>query len=108
MAIVFKIGEHSDFPPVPYNFPQCGNWSPDDTTTPTTTTTTTTEKILETTHQINTTTIDCNTTQYSIIKKLLLDLHIETNCDTTSSGEQTSLSIATTLVCLTLTGLFIY
>ena len=26
MALVFKIGEHSDFPPVPKNFPTCGDW----------------------------------------------------------------------------------
>ncbi len=26
MALVFKIGEHSDFPLVPTNFPTCGNW----------------------------------------------------------------------------------
>ncbi|KAJ8670519.1 hypothetical protein QAD02_001778 [Eretmocerus hayati] len=26
MALIFKIGEHSDFPPVPENFPKCGNY----------------------------------------------------------------------------------
>lgn len=32
MALVFKVGEHSDFPPVPRKFPQCGDYIPDDTT----------------------------------------------------------------------------
>lgn len=26
MALVFKVGEHSDMLPVPENFPKCGNW----------------------------------------------------------------------------------
>lgn len=29
MAIIFKVGEHSDFPPIPKNFPQCGDYLPD-------------------------------------------------------------------------------
>lgn len=28
MGLVFKVGEHSDFPPVPKNFPTCGDWLP--------------------------------------------------------------------------------
>lgn len=28
MSLVFKIGEHSDFLPVPTNFPKCGDWLP--------------------------------------------------------------------------------
>nr|CAD7446408.1 unnamed protein product [Timema bartmani] len=47
MALVFKVGEHSDFPPVPRGFPQCNNWLPteedldvSDPTTPKTTTST--------------------------------------------------------------------
>ena len=28
MGLIFKIGEHSDFPPVPKGFPTCGNWIP--------------------------------------------------------------------------------
>ncbi|XP_071451368.1 uncharacterized protein [Hetaerina americana] len=28
MALIFKVGEHSDFVPVPPNFPKCGNWEP--------------------------------------------------------------------------------
>lgn len=31
MALVFKVGEHSDFPPVPKKFPQCGDYIPDET-----------------------------------------------------------------------------
>ena len=31
MALVFKVGEHSDFPPVPSKFPQCGDYIPDET-----------------------------------------------------------------------------
>lgn len=30
MAVLFKIGEDSDFPPVPNNFPQCGNYKTND------------------------------------------------------------------------------
>ncbi|KAK7867607.1 hypothetical protein R5R35_014805 [Gryllus longicercus] len=30
MALVFKIGEHSEFPPAPRGFPRCGDWTPDD------------------------------------------------------------------------------
>lgn len=29
MSLVFKIGEHSDFLPVPTNYPKCGDWLPD-------------------------------------------------------------------------------
>ncbi|XP_012286272.1 laccase-4 isoform X2 [Orussus abietinus] len=28
MALIFKIGEHEEFPPVPRDFPKCGNWLP--------------------------------------------------------------------------------
>ena len=28
MGLIFKVGEHSDFPPVPKSFPTCGNWLP--------------------------------------------------------------------------------
>lgn len=28
MAIVFKVGQDTDFPAVPYNFPQCGDYVP--------------------------------------------------------------------------------
>lgn len=30
MALVFKIGENSDIPPVPRNFPTCGNFNPEE------------------------------------------------------------------------------
>lgn len=26
MALIFKVGEHSDFSPVPHNFPKCGDY----------------------------------------------------------------------------------
>ena len=26
MGVIFKIGEHEDYPPVPENFPTCGDW----------------------------------------------------------------------------------
>ncbi|XP_072743518.1 uncharacterized protein [Anoplolepis gracilipes] len=26
MALIFKVGEHEEMPPVPRNFPKCGNW----------------------------------------------------------------------------------
>ncbi|XP_029167358.1 laccase-1-like isoform X1 [Nylanderia fulva] len=26
MALIFKVGEHEDMPPVPRNFPKCGDW----------------------------------------------------------------------------------
>lgn len=29
MGLIFKVGEHKDFPPVPKNFPKCGSWVPD-------------------------------------------------------------------------------
>ncbi|XP_043270972.1 laccase-1-like [Venturia canescens] len=28
MGLVFKVGEHEDFEPVPRGFPQCGDWKP--------------------------------------------------------------------------------
>lgn len=28
MGLIFKVGEHSDFPAVPKNFPTCGSWLP--------------------------------------------------------------------------------
>jgi hypothetical protein len=28
MGVIFKIGEHQDFPPIPDNFPTCGDWFP--------------------------------------------------------------------------------
>lgn len=28
MGLIFKVGEHHDFPPVPENFPKCGSWLP--------------------------------------------------------------------------------
>lgn len=28
MALLFKVGSHSDFPPVPAGFPKCGNYLP--------------------------------------------------------------------------------
>lgn len=28
MGLIFKVGEHEDFPPAPANFPKCGNWLP--------------------------------------------------------------------------------
>ena len=28
MGLIFKVGEHSDFPQVPNNFPKCGSWLP--------------------------------------------------------------------------------
>lgn len=28
MGVIFKVGEHEDFPPVPEGFPACGNWIP--------------------------------------------------------------------------------
>lgn len=31
MALIFKVGEHSDFPPIPKNFPTCGDFIPTDT-----------------------------------------------------------------------------
>lgn len=30
MALVFKVGEHSEMPPVPREFPRCGSYMPDD------------------------------------------------------------------------------
>lgn len=33
MAIVFKVGEEKDFPPVPKNFPRCNNYTPHRTNT---------------------------------------------------------------------------
>ncbi|XP_014230420.1 laccase-1-like [Trichogramma pretiosum] len=44
MALVFKIGEHEDFAPVPVNFPRCGDYRSNGLTTTTTTTTTTTPR----------------------------------------------------------------
>lgn len=35
MALVFKIGEHEDFAPVPPRFPRCGNYRYDTTETTT-------------------------------------------------------------------------
>ncbi|XP_011500453.1 PREDICTED: laccase-1-like [Ceratosolen solmsi marchali] len=32
MALIFKVGEHEDFEPVPPQFPRCGNYQPVDTT----------------------------------------------------------------------------
>ncbi|XP_076239494.1 uncharacterized protein LOC143182413 [Calliopsis andreniformis] len=29
MSLIFKVGEDEDMPPVPYNFPSCGNWRPE-------------------------------------------------------------------------------
>ncbi|XP_045762877.1 laccase-4-like [Maniola jurtina] len=29
MALVFKVGEHKDMPPIPHDFPRCGNYMPD-------------------------------------------------------------------------------
>ncbi|XP_047510342.1 laccase-like [Pieris napi] len=29
MALVFKVGEEKDFPPIPRDFPRCGNYMPD-------------------------------------------------------------------------------
>lgn len=29
MALIFKIGEHSDMPPTPEHFPKCGNYLPE-------------------------------------------------------------------------------
>lgn len=29
MSLVFKVGEHEQMPPVPLQFPQCGNYMPD-------------------------------------------------------------------------------
>ncbi|CAH2239675.1 laccase-2-like [Pararge aegeria] len=29
MALVFKVGEHRDMPPIPHDFPTCGNYMPD-------------------------------------------------------------------------------
>lgn len=26
MALIFKVGENEEMPPVPYNFPKCGDW----------------------------------------------------------------------------------
>ncbi|KAJ8669742.1 hypothetical protein QAD02_001001 [Eretmocerus hayati] len=50
MSLVFKIGEHEDFAPVPEDFPRCGNYRPKAPwrTTTTTTTTTTTSKSIST------------------------------------------------------------
>lgn len=28
MALVFKVGDHADFPPVPKGFPRCGSYNP--------------------------------------------------------------------------------
>jgi hypothetical protein len=28
MGLIFKVGEHSDFPQIPNNFPKCGSWLP--------------------------------------------------------------------------------
>lgn len=28
MALVFKVGDHSQMPPVPEDFPKCGNYIP--------------------------------------------------------------------------------
>lgn len=28
MALIFKVGEHSQMPPVPQDFPRCGNYFP--------------------------------------------------------------------------------
>lgn len=28
MGLIFKVGEHEDFPPIPENFPKCGSWLP--------------------------------------------------------------------------------
>jgi len=33
MGVIFKIGEHKDFPPIPDNFPTCGDWFPSETKT---------------------------------------------------------------------------
>ncbi len=30
MGLIFKVGEHTDFPPIPRYFPTCGTWNPDD------------------------------------------------------------------------------
>lgn len=27
MSLIFKVGEHEEMPPVPPNFPRCGDWS---------------------------------------------------------------------------------
>jgi hypothetical protein len=26
MGLIFKVGGHEEFPPVPENFPTCGDW----------------------------------------------------------------------------------
>jgi len=28
MGLIFKVGEHHDFPQIPTNFPKCGSWLP--------------------------------------------------------------------------------
>ena len=28
MGVIFKVGDYNDFPPVPSNFPTCGDWIP--------------------------------------------------------------------------------
>jgi hypothetical protein len=30
MALIFKVGEHEEMPPVPRNFPKCGDWKSTD------------------------------------------------------------------------------
>lgn len=70
MALIFKVGQHEDFPPVPKDFPRCGSYTPsgppeDDNystiseiTTPMTTTTTTTTTTTETPSTTTTTTTE--------------------------------------------------
>lgn len=31
MGVILKVGEHADFPPIPQQFPTCGDWIPSKT-----------------------------------------------------------------------------
>ncbi|XP_046614059.1 laccase-1-like [Neodiprion virginianus] len=55
MALIFKVGEHEDFPPVPDKFPRCGSYTPIGPPEATTTTTAETAQTTETTTELMTT-----------------------------------------------------
>ena len=47
MSLIFKVGEQSEFPKLPDNFPKCSDWSTEPNTSSVTETTTTRTKVFE-------------------------------------------------------------
>lgn len=96
MALIFKVGEHEEMPPVPRNFPVCGDWKSTDEQDESSTDSPRTSTISTTTEREAPKQHDANALErlLKLLSQVLRELHIS------SSASAPGVTLLLLVVCL--------